>query len=326
MHHNLLHLLQLLADGRFHSGSKLGKELSMSRSAVWKLIQSLKKYDLDINSVRGKGYRLSATIDFLIQDKIITEIEPEILKHINYLEIFQEITSTNQFLIEKSGEESVNGIAILGEYQSMGRGRRGSKWYSPFGAGINLSLGWHFDQFFESLMQLSLAASIAVVRTLNSFGASGVGVKWPNDIYYKNQKLGGILIEMRGESAGPCDVVIGIGININFPDNYDQNIGQPCIDLASIISPPPSRNKIAARLISELIKILEKYNQYTSQDLLHEWRQHDCINGNVATLILPNESVTGQVLGIDDHGSLIMSVNNKIKKFNAGEISMRLEQ
>jgi len=254
---NRIKLLHLLADGKFHSGEKLGSELSVGRSAVWKLIHSLKKYDLEICSVKGKGYRLPAAIEFLNQDKLSAMIQPDLLKHIILLEVFEELTSTNQYLLDRSTTENICGVVVLSEYQSAGRGRRGSKWYSPFGAGINLSIGWHFDHPVESLMQLSITAGVAVIRTLREFGVYGIGLKWPNDVFFQGKKLGGILIEMRGESAGPCDVVIGIGINVVFPENLVSGIEQAWIDVASIKSPPPSRNALTARLISELVSKLQ---------------------------------------------------------------------
>ena len=324
MPHQLLHLLQLLADGKFHSGEVLGSELSVSRAAVWKLIHSLKKYDLDICSIKGKGYRLSAAIEFLNKDKLFSIIQPDLLKHIIQLEVFEELTSTNQFLLDRSTKENICGVVVLSEYQSAGRGRRGSKWYSPFGAGINLSIGWRFDYPVESLTQLSMMAGVAVIRTLSAFGIHEIGLKWPNDVFFQGMKLGGILIEMRGESAGPCDVVIGIGINFAFPENLVTGIDRAWIDVASIKSPPPSRNALTARLISELVKLLEEYKQQAVQEILDEWRQYDCVNGNVVTLLLPNQSVTGRVMGINDHGALLLSVDNEIKQYTAGEISMRL--
>jgi BirA family biotin operon repressor/biotin-[acetyl-CoA-carboxylase] ligase len=321
---NRIKLLHLLADGKFHSGEVLGSELSVSRAAVWKLIHSLKKYDLDICSIKGKGYRLSVEIEFLNQDKLLAMIQPDMLKHITLLEAFEELTSTNQYLLDRSVKENICGVVVLSEYQSAGRGRRGSKWYSPFGAGINLSIGWRFDYPVESLTQLSMMAGVAVIRTLSACGIHGIGLKWPNDIFFQGMKLGGILIEMRGESAGPCDVVIGIGINFAFPENLVTGIDRAWIDVASIKSPPPSRNALTARLISELVKLLEEYKQQAVQEILDEWRQYDCVNGNVVTLLLPNQSVTGRVMGINDHGALLLSVDNEIKQYTAGEISMRL--
>ena len=109
---NRIKLLHLLADGKFHSGEVLGSELSVSRAAVWKLIHSLKKYDLDICSIKGKGYRLSVEIEFLNQDKLLAMIQPDMLKHITLLEAFEELTSTNQYLLDRSVKENICGVVV----------------------------------------------------------------------------------------------------------------------------------------------------------------------------------------------------------------------
>lgn len=317
---NRFKLLRLMADGQFHSGEELGTNLNISRSAVWKLVHSLEKFGLDVYSVKGKGYRLSKGFELLEKQKLIANISPAQLKKRITLRTFNEINSTNQYLLERSIEEDISGTIVLGEYQSEGRGRRGSHWLSPFGAGLNLSIGWRFDNPVDSLTLLSMTAAVAVIHTLNRLDIPGAGVKWPNDIYCQGRKLGGILIEMRGESAGPCVVVIGVGINIALPDSVISSANQVWIDLASIKSPTPSKNTLAAILISELVQFLDSYNQETVNNILNVWRQHDCFKDKIVTLTLPNKSVRGCVSGIDDNGALLLSVNNKIQKFTAGEI------
>ena len=153
----------------------------------------------------------------------------------------------------------------------------------------------------------------------------GVGLKWPNDIFFKNRKLGGLLIETRGETAGPCDVVIGIGLNIAFPVDFEANINQPWVDLASIKDPVPSRNVIAAELISELMLLLDAYAETEARDIINEWQKYDCMRGKQVKLILPDKNITGQIVGVDNDGALLMSVNNHVRKFTAGEISLRAE-
>lgn len=317
---NRLQLLYLMADGQFHSGEELGSRLKISRSAVWKLVHSLKKYGLDVYSVKSKGYRLSEGFELLDKEKLIASISPEIIKLGITFRLFNEITSTNQYLLDRSIEEDISGVIVLSEYQSEGRGRRGSHWLSPFGAGLNLSIGWQFENPLDSLALLSMTAAVAVIHTLKKLDIPEAGVKWPNDIYCRDRKLGGILIEMRGESAGPCTVVIGIGINVALPASIIRSADQAWVDIATLKSPVPSKNYLAATLISELVHFLEDYNQETVNEILNEWRRHDCFKDKIVTLTLPNQSVRGCVLGIDDNGALMLSIDNNIQKFTAGEI------
>jgi len=317
--------LRLIADGELHSGEKLGNALGISRTAIWKIINSLSHYGVTIVAVKGKGYRLSRPIEFLDKETLLSGISSTAAKILNKLEIFEEIESTNQYLLENLEVADKHGNVVLAEYQSHGRGRRGSSWVSPFGSGLSLSTQWHFEQPVDSLTCLSLAVGSAVIRVLKKMGFEGVGLKWPNDIYFQNRKLGGLLIEIRGETAGPCDVVIGLGLNIAFPSDFEADINQPWIDLANINDSVPSRNLIAAELISELMLLLDAYAKANIKDIINEWQEYDCMRGKQAKLILPDKDVMGQIVGIDNDGALLMSVNDKVRKFTAGEISLRVE-
>ncbi|MCZ6802567.1 MAG: bifunctional biotin--[acetyl-CoA-carboxylase] ligase/biotin operon repressor BirA [Proteobacteria bacterium] len=323
--HNRAKLLRLIADGELHSGEKLGNALGVSRTAIWKIINSLSHYGVTIVAVKGKGYRLSSSIEFLDKEILLSRIGSSAAKILNKLEIFEEIESTNQYLLENLDVSDNHGNVVLAEYQSHGRGRRGSSWASPFGSGLCLSARWHFEQPLDSLICLSLAVGSAVIRVLGKMGFEGVGLKWPNDIFFQNRKLGGLLIETRGETAGPCDVVIGLGLNIALPADFEADINQPCIDLASIKDSVPSRNVIAAELISEFMLLLDGYAEADTKDIINEWQEYDCMRGKQVKLILLDKNITGQVVGIDDEGALLMSIDDSVRKFTAGEISLRAE-
>ena len=135
------------------------------------------------------------------------------------LEIFKSIDSTNKYAREKAEQAPASGSVVLAEQQSAGRGRRGKTWVSPFAANIYLSIVWDFEQGAQALEGLSLAVGVAVKRALNAQGVNGVQLKWPNDIYVEGQKLGGILLEMIGDPAGQCSVIVGVGINVAMPES-----------------------------------------------------------------------------------------------------------
>jgi BirA family biotin operon repressor/biotin-[acetyl-CoA-carboxylase] ligase len=322
---NRIKLLNVIADGSLYSGEELGNELEISRAAVWKIINSLRDYGLTIVAVKGKGYCLSRSIEFLDKEKLLSGMNPYAVKILNNLEIFEEIDSTNQYLLENKEKQDKHASVVLAEYQSNGRGRRGSPWVSPIGSGICLSMAWHFEQPVDSLTCLSLAVGCAVIRTLAKTGFENVGLKWPNDIIFKGKKLGGLLVEIRGETAGPCDVVIGLGLNVSFPAGFKGDINQPWTDLVGIKDSIPSRNLIAAELISELLLLLDSYADTKIEDIINEWREYDCMRGKQARLILQGKQINGLVMGVDSDGALLMSVNDKIQKYTAGEISLRME-
>jgi BirA family biotin operon repressor/biotin-[acetyl-CoA-carboxylase] ligase len=263
----------------------------------------------------------------LERGKIFSYIDSDIKPLVGQITLHTEVDSTNQYLLNMIDHDYFHGHITLAEYQTEGRGRRGNAWVSPFASGICLSLGWHFDPAPEPLALVSLGTGVAVMRALGRVGISDAGLKWPNDVVWQYQKLGGTLIEMRAESAGPCNIVIGIGINYSFPAelNYSTGIDQPWVDIAKIQQPAVLRNKFTAILISEILRLIKNYAGRNYSGIIDEWRRYDCMKGKFAKLVMPGRTVSGLILGIDDNGALLMSVNDRMEKFNSGEISLRLQ-
>lgn len=193
--HNVpLKLVDILSDGEFHSGEQLGETLGMSRAAINKHIQTLKSWGLDVYTVTGKGYSLSAPIQLLDEQAILSQVTQ------GNVSVIPVIDSTNQYLLERM-HEMESGAACIAEYQQAGRGRRGRQWFSPFGANLYMSMYWRLEQGPAAAMGLSLVIGIIMAETLRSLGADDVRVKWPNDIYLNDRKLAGILVELTGKPA-----------------------------------------------------------------------------------------------------------------------------
>ena len=316
-------LLSIISDGNIHSGEELATQLNISRAAIWKSMKHLESLGLHIEAVRGKGYCLSNQIELLSEKSIRKSLSPTARKCCRDLEVLFKTESTNSYLFNRLGSEQIHGNAVLAEYQSQGRGRRGNKWISPIGSGVCLSVGWRFDIAPGALGLLSLYMGVATARALHAISLRNVGLKWPNDIVIMNKKLGGILLEMRGEASGPVDVVIGIGINYELPKDVISNIGQPVTDICSFTDQRLSRNRIAATLLSNVFEILENLKSGMNSNLIDEWRQFDCYAGRKVRLILPDEEIEGILKGVDNQGALLMSVNGTLMSYTSGEISLR---
>ena len=317
-------LLEQLADGRFHSGAVLADTLGVSRMAVWKQIQALRGYGLDIFSVKKKGYRLSQPLELLDVNKIKRSIASAARPEINLLELSFKTESTNRYLMGKLPHENIHGLVVLAEYQSAGKGSKDNRrWVSPLGGGVYLSIGWHFDAYPNSFTALSLSAGVAVARALRQCGVAELSLKWPNDIIGRGKKLGGILIESRGITKGHCDIVIGIGINVQLPPQVHEMIGQPYIDLAMLAESLPSRNILVGAIISEIIVMLAEFNAHGFSRFIDEWRQLDHFAGKDASLVFTDRVVNGRVLGIENNGMLSMSINGRKRQFAGGELSLR---
>lgn len=226
-----LKILKNLSDGHFHSGESLAKQLDVSRTTIWNATQRLQKqFSVTIQSVKGRGYRLSQPIELLETDKIRSLLSPVMKTFLPEIDILPLVDSSNRYLMAAASQGAPSGKFVLAEQQTAGRGRLGRTWVSPFGCNIYCSLLWRFDLASSVLSGLGIVVAIALVTTLADF-VEGIEIKWPNDILWQQQKLAGILLEMQGEANGPAAVVIGMGLNINMPESSRQQIDQPCTDI-----------------------------------------------------------------------------------------------
>lgn len=322
----LKNIIQHLSDGEFHSGAQLGKALGITRSAVWKLIRQFEGLDVEIQSVVGKGYRLPRQIELLRAAKIKKYIDQQNIDILKEMRILDEVSSTNDYLAQYSSCGK-NGIYVcLAERQTGGRGRQGRKWLSPFGANIYLSLLWPFFKDAGELSGLSLMVAVSVIQVLRSLGIDkGIGLKWPNDVVWRNKKLAGVLIEVFGEAHGTCNTVIGVGLNIGMPKTCAKKIDRPWADITEITDKKVSRNKITGLLINQIINNLAIFQQDKFPAFLNLWKKSDILRGKKITIVMQNKRVNGIARGIDKSGYFLLEdEKGQLKSYSAGEISTRL--
>lgn len=314
-------ILKVLSDGRFHSGEDLASRAQVTRAAVWKAIQSLQQqYSLDIHAVRGRGYCLASPIELLERDAILGMLEQR--SSLTGLETFLSIDSTNQYLMQAAQERTAPWL-VLAEHQRAGRGRRGRAWQSPLAGNLYLSLLWRFHQASANFASLSLVVGILVCEVLRAHGVTQLGLKWPNDVLCQGKKLCGILIEMRGETQGPYDVVIGIGLNFAMPAEAGRQIEQPWVALNNVMAQLPSRNALVAQLADALLAVLPQFETEGLSPFLAKWRGLDAYRDASVQLQLGDRQVAGVARGVDDQGALLVEQDGKLQRYYSGEISLR---
>lgn len=320
---NQKQILDLLADGQFHSGTELSDILGVSRSAIWKHMQFLASVGLPYSAVSGKGYRLEKPLELLAAHKIGQVLNNQAKSLISSLEIHQQIDSTNRYLSERAQNHAPSGSICLAEHQTAGKGRRGRQWVSPFGSNIYLSILWRFQQGPAGISGLSLAIGVAVIRALKIYGIDELGLKWPNDIYSLGKKFGGILVEVSGETGGPCVAVIGLGLNMFLPESEAEGIAQAWTDLNKITGRNDlARNELAGLLLNELMPVIAEFESLGIKAYLDEWRDYDCLKQKAATLYIANQPFDGIVQGIDDNGMLLIKrPDGSVQIFASGEVS-----
>lgn len=309
-----LNIIKKLSSAEFVSGEVLGTELGISRAAIGKQIKGIISWGLDIYSVQGKGYRLSKPIQLL--DK--TKIEKLTPKNIDLVPV---IESTNQYLLDRT-DFLESGSVCIAEYQSNGRGRRGREWVSPFGTNLYLSMYWRLEAGMAASMGLSLVVGVAVVEALESLGLYGIKLKWPNDLYYEDKKLAGILVEMNGQAGGAANLVIGMGMNIHMPE-ATQGIDQPWTSLSEVSAKLPERNLLAAALINAWNTALENYEVEGMKGFAERWNRLDNFIDRPARLIMGKKEICGVVRGINEQGAILLETENGIESYIGGEISLR---
>lgn len=287
---------------------------------------------MSLDSVKGRGYRLSQALELLGQEPITAHLSVVARQRLQSLQIYQSLDSTNKLAGEQVSQkqltqESASGTVILSEYQTAGRGRRGKQWVSPFASNIYLSIIWDFDRGAAALQGLSLSIGVAVRRALIELDVESVQLKWPNDIYVENKKLGGILLEMVGDPAGYCSVVVGIGINVAMPAASGHSIDQAWTDLNSVSSSSISRNQLAALIIDHSFEILADYQDRGFAPYRDEWQESDAFRGRAGTVATAKQSISGILCGVDDNGALqIQLENGETQSFIGGELSLRLSK
>jgi BirA family biotin operon repressor/biotin-[acetyl-CoA-carboxylase] ligase len=321
-------LIGRLADGEFHSGARLAAALRVSRTAVWKALHGLSALGLELHSVPKRGYRLPQPIETLTGTRVRKSLAPRASARLRDCEVFDEIASTNSHLFAMTDLPVGRADLCLAEYQSAGRGRRGRGWTAPYGSGLCLSLSWQFAETPRQVGALSLAAGVGVLRALRREGLAQIKLKWPNDIVCEGRKLGGILIELRAESAGPAYVVLGLGLNFSLSPQSRRAIqatGVAPIDLAEIRAGAalPGRNAVAAAIVNELVEALVEFEQRGFQPFMTEWRDADAMAGREVRVLAGQETQGGIARGIDEDGALMLETPTGLKRFVSGEVSMR---
>lgn len=314
-------LLRLLQDGRFHSGEALGAALGISRSAVWKQLQALQlELSLPIHKVRGRGYRLESPLQLLDGDVLNAKSAAPCWP----VDVLPSVDSTNAEVLKRLGRAELPPFVVLAERQSGGRGRRGRHWASPFGENLYYSLGLQVDGGMRQLEGLSLVVGLALLQVVRKAGLAEAGLKWPNDVLVNGRKIAGILLELSGDPAGACHVVIGIGLNVNMLPGERVAIDQPWTSMRAELGCVLDRNQLVLELNSQLSRYLAIQQSNGFPALQKEWQDNHLWQGRKVVLAAGGEPIEGVVLGVDDSGAIRLSVAGVERSFSGGELSLRL--
>lgn len=316
---HLLSLLKMMSDGEYHSGSELGDALGLSRTSIWKSLAQLQQFNIQVETVKGKGYKLSGGLDLLDSGVITSMLTDQCSKKCT-VETILSCTSTNDYINAAPSNYSLDKYhACFAEFQLSGRGRRGRAWVSPFAKNVYLSVGLKMDTGVEALNGLSLVVGLSMASALAEMGVPGCKVKWPNDLLVNEQKICGILIELQGEATSGWDIICGIGMNVSMSAEDGKQIDQRWSNLQEYIQ--LSRNHIAANMLNSLIESLERFRAEGLSAFTEAWTKYDYLYGK--ELMISPTNLQGKGAGIDRNGALLLETKEGLQSINAGEVSVR---
>ncbi|MFK5970853.1 MAG: biotin--[acetyl-CoA-carboxylase] ligase [Candidatus Marithrix sp.] len=293
-------VLKILNNRQIYTTKQLVTKLSISAKKLKEIIDDLVSYGIKLDNPTSDTYQIIETVDLLDIRKIRAELTN---KSVN-LEIFDVVDSTNEHILAQTSIIE-KPLVYIAEYQTSGRGRQGSKWVSPYASGLCLSIKYSYTDL-NILNGLSIALAVTIAKMLYDLGIYEIGLKWPNDLLWRQRKLAGLLLENRCKKK--CEIVVGIGINVRM--SLVNDISQPWIDLVSISKQIPTRNTLAANLIDSCLSTLLNYPNTGLNPFLDDWKRFDLSYGKSITLYNSNGgTIKGIATGINEYGSLL--INNK---------------
>lgn len=315
-------LLRILADGQVHSGERIGRTLGLSGIEMDKLVTEAETLGVRVLAA-DSGYRLEEPID-LYDAKLLAERVKEECPVLG-LEVLDECLSTNEALAERARAGAAHGTVLICEHQRAGRGRRGNTWVSTVGGSVTFSVLWRFSRRTEELAGLSLAVAVGAAKALERLGVRDVAVKWPNDLFCGEGKVGGILIETTGGTTGPIVAIVGIGINMRLSSAARERIGRPAADIAANIPAMPSRTAVLAGVLSSVASSLEVFSHEGFAPFRQAWLERHAWQGRRVVLLRADRRVAeGEVVGIAEDGALELASDRGIERFHNGELSLSL--
>ncbi|MGO4946334.1 biotin--[acetyl-CoA-carboxylase] ligase [Blautia sp. Sow4_E7] len=316
-------LLELLEQhkGETLSGEDIGRELSCTRAAVWKAVNSLRQEGYPIEAGPNKGYMLARESNLISAEGIRLFLEhPQV-----EVRIFDEISSTNLVARQMAvSGQAGHGSFVVAMEQTAGRGRRGREFYSPKGSGIYLSVILEPQGTLEGSLLITTAAATAVYKAVKEVCGVELGIKWVNDLYKENRKVCGILTEAVTdfESGNIEFAIVGIGLNLYvepelFPEELQEVAGGIYEDQQS--AKKADRNRLAAQIVNHLLEETRELK------LSEEYVEHNIVPGNEITIIDNKSSRSARALSICPDGKLLVQESDGTQsKLSFGEISIKI--
>lgn len=312
-------ILQYLKESTdYLSGEELSRKLGISRSAIWKNINSLRESGYVIESVTNRGYRIVNSSDALTPTEIQGELKTKAFGQ--KVSVFAEIDSTNEEAKRQAHNGEVHGSIFVAEQQNGGKGRLGRPWQSPPKSGLWFSLLLRPDAAPAQVSNLTLLAGLAVSRAIRAQTGCDAKIKWPNDIVIGSKKVCGILTEMTAEIDRVHFAVVGIGVNVN-DESFPEELKVKATSLRIETGTPVSRVALLQEILKEFEALYEEYFVQGSNQWLVAYKEN-CVSLNrTVGATRGREKIVGTAVDITDGGELVVQKQDGERiEINSGEV------
>ncbi len=316
-------ILSLLREsGDYVSGQELCEHFGVTRAAVWKAINQLKKEGYDIDAVQNRGYRLVSERELYGKNELESRIRT---RWAGRNVVFYEITDSTNVQAKRLAEQgAAQGTLVVAEEQTAGRGRRGRDWRSPAGSNIYFTLLLRPEYTTDCASMVTLVMALAVREAVQEICGTDVGIKWPNDVVVGGKKVTGILTEMSLEGMEIQHVVIGVGINVK-EQTFPAEIADKATSLEEAAGKSVSRAALLQKIMEHFEVDYEKFLQTKDLFLLKQGYNGALVNlGREVRVLDPAGEYGGTALGINEKGELLVrTADGSVKEVYAGEVSVR---
>ena len=316
-------ILALLRESdKFVSGQELCSRFGVSRTAVWKVINQLKKEGYRIEAVQNKGYHMVSSPDLLSKYELESRLNTEWLgREI----VYKEVTSSTNADVRRMAEDGAkNGLLVVADGQTLGKGRRGREWESPKGTNLYFSMLLKPNFSTDKASMVTLVAAYSVAAVIRENTGLDAKIKWPNDIVVGKKKVCGSLTEMSMERDYIHHIVVGIGINVNeekFPSELEGMATSLKNEKGSIVSRANLLSDILLQFETDYATFLEAESL---KPFVDEYNKMLVNKGSLVKVLDPKGEFSGIAGGISEDGMLIVfKENGQIEKVYAGEVSVR---
>ena len=313
------------------SGEIMALALNKSRTSIWKAIQSLKKEGYSIESSTNKGYTLSQNNDVLSEQQITQELIQQHHPIDWVIQTMESTTSTNDLAKLYANQNSTTSAIFISEEQTAGRGRLGRKFVSPSKTGLYISLCLFPTIALEDLSLITCATAVACVETLEELTGKSLNIKWVNDLFYQDKKVGGILTEVISdfESQQVQSLIVGMGINLienpqSFPEELHSIVGSIFSSKTEYDTSSFNRNHFIAQFLE---KWTFYYQNLSKREFISTYKEHSNVIGKFVNVFEGSQTYSAYAKDIDENGHLIIEKeDNTLHSLSYGEVSIRTKE